>query len=530
MDIEVYKEAVTNADISFNNDNYENAVKWYDKALAEAPNDEYALSKAGAALVAMSRFDEAFTYFDKAVAADSDNGDNYFNLANAYFFSGDIGKAMDNYVIAESKQCSDDVRARIYYQMGLLCSIKEDYKAALVNFQKYEDADTTGQAALDTDILAEKVEICVKLEDYENAIKYASKWLNLAPADIRCYMIYFNMMMATEQYERASKTLDDAMKYAVTDEAGKYAVDVSRASYYVAAAGSYADTEGDYEQKAYELMNELVMSDVGSPYDKNELVLALGELCIKMGKVDEAIQLMQIITEQSDNAVKPVKKPDGGAPDKAELDAMLDQDLSRMDSMIANGEVDESIGENAEVGYDADGRPVVQLPDGMFTDADADKFPEIKAEDAAADEEAAAMFKAQYDKVNYLLLSSYAYKGDYKNALEYARRVRMTEGNIYYAFFGRYSEAFCMMQLAKRNEGFTKEEADQRYTEEIAFFRGEMLKRNESSAYALVFRTRMYAEQGKFDKAAELAELMSEDDKASLLAYIEDCRKELSGS
>ena len=90
MDIEVYKEAISNADLAFSNGKYENAVTWYDKALAEAPQDEYALSKAGTALVSMNKFDEAFGYFQRAVEADPENGDNVFNLANAYFFSGDI--------------------------------------------------------------------------------------------------------------------------------------------------------------------------------------------------------------------------------------------------------------------------------------------------------------------------------------------------------------------------------------------------------------------------------------------------------
>ena len=82
-----------------------------------------------------------------------------------------------------------------------------------------------------------------------------------------------------------------------------------------------------------------------------------------------------------------------------------------------------------------------------------------------------------------------------------------------------------MMQLAKQGKDFTKEDAERKYNEEIAFFRSEMLKANEDSAYALIFRTRMYAELGKYAKAEELAELMSEEDKASLYDYIKECRE-----
>ena len=137
MDIEAYKEAIANADVAFANARFENAVAWYDKALKEAPDDGYALSKAGTALVSLNRFDDAFVYFNRAVESDPQNGDHVFNLANAYFFAGDIPKAMENYTAAEMMECSDDVRARIYYQLALMCSIKRDYKAALINYQKY---------------------------------------------------------------------------------------------------------------------------------------------------------------------------------------------------------------------------------------------------------------------------------------------------------------------------------------------------------------------------------------------------------
>ena len=38
--MENYKEAIMSADIAFSNDNYEEALKWYKKALEEKPDDE----------------------------------------------------------------------------------------------------------------------------------------------------------------------------------------------------------------------------------------------------------------------------------------------------------------------------------------------------------------------------------------------------------------------------------------------------------------------------------------------------------
>ena len=81
-----------------------------------------------------------------------------------------------------------------------------------------------------------------------------------------------------------------------------------------------------------------------------------------------------------------------------------------------------------------------------------------------------------------------------------------------------------MRKLAEQGKGVTPEEAKRKYDEELAFFRAEMIKANENSAFALLFRTRMYAEIGKYTKAEELAELMTDDDRQSLMNYIAECR------
>ena len=539
MDIEAYKEAVANADMAFANGKYENAVSWYDKALKEAPDDEYCLSKAGTSLVSLSKFDKAFGYFQRAVDADPNNGDNVFNMANAYFFAGDIPKAMENYTAAQLLECSDDVKARIYYQLAMMCSIKRDYQSALINYQKYEDADKTGQAALDTDLISERVNIYIQIEDFDNALKYTLKWLDLAPSELRAYIVYFNLLTATEQYEKALKVLDDAEKFAVKDENDKYAVDVSRANLYINAAGSPLDKNGDFNEKAYEMMNELILGEVGDQESKNQLVLGLGELCISMGKVDEAIELMQMLTSKTDaddDISVSSQAPDAAKVDPAEIDAMMSEDIARMDAMVSSGEVSDELGDNVPVNYDENGVPVRDYPDGIFgTDENGYQLPDFKGIDMEAaikqDEEEEHAEKAEFEaEVNYTLLTCYAFKDDYENTLKYARIVKNTPNNTYYAYFGRYSEAYAMMQLAKQGKGITMEEAERKYAEEIAFFRSEMLKMNMDSAYALLFRSRMYAEQGKYAKAEELADLMSDQDKAAVLEYIRECRKAEAGS
>ena len=533
MDIATYKEAIANADIAFSNENYEGAVKWYGKALGIAPKDVYSLSRAGAALVALGRFKEAYPYFQKAIDAEPQNGDNLFNMANAYFFEGNVSKAIEYYTLASVKPCSKDVKARIFYQLALMCTIKQDYKAALINYQKYEDMDDTGKASLDVDIITEKLQLYVKLDDLENAKKCAVKWVGLAPSELRAYMAYFDILLANNEFPEAEKALDDAVKYAVTDEAGKFAADVSRANFYNLAAGSETDTAGDFNEKAYALLSELIVSPQGTTQQKNELVLALAELCIKMGRTDEAIDLLTVLTEKPRAPREDAPAPEApAAPDPAEIDAMREQDVQRMDALISEGVIDESLGELAEVTVDENGTPVRTYPEGTFDDipegADPVKFglptPKKLAElERQAEIENSAEFSA---RVNFMLLSCYSAKNDFEKVLEYATAVRNGASDSYYSFFGRYAEAFATLRLAKEGKRFTMDEAQENYDLELAFFRNETVKRTPSSNYALLFRARMYAELGKYDKALELSELLDPADKAAVGQYVEECRRD----
>lgn len=535
MNMENYKEAMMSADLAFSNDNYEEALKWYNKALEENPNDEPALSRAGAALVSLGRFQESFPYFEKSCSLAPDNGDAVFNMANAYFFSGDVSKALEYYTKAETMKCSDDVAARIYYQMALMCSIRQDYKSALINYQKYEDADKTGKAALNPEILSEKIQLYLQIDDLENAEKCAAKWVNLAPSELQSYMVYFSLLAANEQYERAEKILNDAEKYAINSEEEQYGIDVSRANLYATAAGSKADVNNDFRQKAYDMMSQLIVSPQGTPESKNELVLALAELCIAMEKTDEAIDLLKMLNEKPQEEAQPEQPRTASKLDPAEIDAMRQADRERMSARLASGEIDESIGELASVSYDEQGRPVREYPDELMEYAlpegvNPETFGLPNKEQLRDLNEKAKIENAQnfHARINFMLLSCYAVKEDYEKALEYARLVKDTVINTYYSFFGRYSEAFSIMQLAKKGlGGFTQADADKAYEEGLAFFRSEMLRKNANAGYALIFRTRMLAETGKFEKAEELAKLMASEDQAAALDYIAQCRSEL---
>jgi hypothetical protein len=115
------------------------------------------------------------------------------------------------------------------------------------------------------------------------------------------------------------------------------------------------------------------------------------------------------------------------------------------------------------------------------------------------------------------LLSCYAEKEEYSKALAYARALKHNV-NPYYAYYGTYVEAYSMKQLSL--DGWKSA-----YDEAIAFFRTRMMKVS-SDRLAVVFRARLYAENGKFSKALEMVKLLPNDTKESVLKYIEKYQRE----
>ena len=83
------------AEIALNNGQYETALELYRKALNDEPENLLALSRAGAVCMMLEKYENALRYFNRAIEVDPDNGDNYFNLGNAYFFQDQYSKAFD---------------------------------------------------------------------------------------------------------------------------------------------------------------------------------------------------------------------------------------------------------------------------------------------------------------------------------------------------------------------------------------------------------------------------------------------------
>ncbi|MBE6843092.1 MAG: tetratricopeptide repeat protein [Ruminococcus sp.] len=526
MNKENYAEAMINAETAFSNENYALALEWFRKALEEKPDDLQALSRAGAVCVPLDKFDESFKYFKKAMEIDPENGDNALNLGNAYFFNGDYGKALELYADAEIKGCSEEAKQRLYYQMAMLCSIRMDIKSALANFKKYEDADKTGLAATDPDIISEKIRLYMMAEDYENAARCAVKWITVAPTVINGYMVYFNILMAKQDYNKAEKVIEDAEKYAEIDEKTRFLLKMEKVSMLIAVAESEPDKKDSHLQNAYDILVEL--QNIADLSQKDEVIVTLADVCMKMTRYNEAIELADSLLSNDTVTNFEIEATDHtGIEELSEIDieAIAEEDMAAIDEKIIDQEISEDIGDYAEVYYDEDGQLVREYPDGTFADLESEQYDNTLLNSTETQEitteERQAVF---YDRVYFILLSCHISIENYAEAYRFGGLVKHSE-NIYYAYFGRYIEVFSMKKLSESGSVFSKEAVDEKYAETIAFYRSSMLQ-NPGNNFAVIFRARMYAEIGKFAKAEEMASLLVLDEKNAVMEYIGECRKE----
>lgn len=514
------REMITNAEIAYGNRQYEEALKWYEQAYQETPNDLLVLSRLGALCAGMEKYDKSLKYFSEAMNLDPDNGDNAFNYGNACFFNKDNAGAFNAYVKAERLGCSKDVTPKLYYQMGLLFSSQMEVRKALIYFRKCEDADTTGEYAVNTDLISEKLKIYMYLEDYTKAEECAAQLMAAEPFEAKGYMVYFSILAAHRKYEAAFKVLEDAERYADLKDNEKVSVQIEKASLLLMMAEKEPSGKDENTRAAFEILENQAADKSMGPEARRMVLMTLADAYYKTEQYDKAIELatdLLGIAEINEKAeVKPLEIPSDLTPE--EMEEMREKEVERINDMIETGELDDDLGAYAEEDYDEEGDPIhIYAPEDLKMEM-AETTWEVDTESDQAEDNADQDLEVEVrEKLLFTLLSSYLGKEDFQKAALYAKRIQ-DSSNIYYQYYGRYIEALSLRKL----KGAT-EQVEQLYTETIAFFRNCTLH-DARDSIALIFRARMYAEQGKYAKAEELTNLLSKEDRAVVLEYIRSCK------
>lgn len=537
-----YEELLTNAESAFVNKQYQVSLEYYLNALEVKPDDVYLLSRAGSLCVVLGRYEDAFRHFIRAAEVDPDNGDNYYNLGNVYYFIKDYAKCLDMYTKAEMIGCSSEVLNKLYFQKAMLCGARGDAKAALMYLKKYERAYANDIKAMDPHVLSEKVKLQMALQEFEEAELSAAKLLNVQPTRFQNYILYFNLLMVLKKYDKAEQVLLDTQEYAEMSDKDKYVLGIQKAAFYTELIDVFANDEAvksRCEKFASDIYAEMLSSD-NPDMSKNEVKLNLANLYMKAKRYDDAIAILKVFlpTEDiihCDADLSPVQEiPEYTAADEdsdgseyAETDESDYADYSEKASDYvdySDETSDYSDYETSEYGdyseeESADNEE--DMSEESFDDEDTNEVESV--EEVEVKENVSDEF---LERVRYILMSCYVSKEDYLNALNMTRYLKDSQ-NTYYQYLSRYCEAYAMRSLAGSSELYTKEIGEQKYAETIAYYRSRMMK-DPKDKYAIVLRARMYAEQGTYVKAEEMAKLLGADERNALIQYIEQCRTSLN--
>ena len=240
--------------------NYEEALEYYNKALAEDSMNLDAYIAKGAVLANLERLDEAEKQFQNALKVNRTSALAYFHLGNVALMKEDMAQGFENYNKAIANGFDD---AQIYYNIGLMHEEMNEPDLAIRSYTKAISKD-----ALRPDIRLRKAELLIQNDSMPEALQaldelilsnpdvfegYHTKFtvlmhmgrldeadellkgaIELFPDDIDFIIDRSSLLIEQGKTNEAIKLLEDIEKDAVGDDATQYKVFMERARIYAA--------------------------------------------------------------------------------------------------------------------------------------------------------------------------------------------------------------------------------------------------------------------------------------------------------
>jgi tetratricopeptide (TPR) repeat protein len=126
------------------------AVDKYWKAITDGDSVADAYCNLGVIECRRNNVGKAFNSFTNSLEADPRHFEAHYNVANLYFETGDLRLAKLHYEIAAEIRPDN---ASVYFNLGLVHSLNEDYKAAILALSNYKELATDAQDRRADDLL-----------------------------------------------------------------------------------------------------------------------------------------------------------------------------------------------------------------------------------------------------------------------------------------------------------------------------------------------------------------------------------------
>lgn len=192
-------------------ENYDLSLKQCQLAISLNPGAIEAYTMAGTVCMIKSNYTDAEKYYSNALNLDASNGELYFMLGNAFFSQKKFTQMTSCYAKAIQFGCSDESKRKLHYVMGIINQHNDEYKEALINYEKSEQFGVVDDDY--ADILLNRVEIYVAQGNWEDAENCAMQLKLLIPGEFKSYQLLFQIMLQQNKIEQALDILAEGEKY-----------------------------------------------------------------------------------------------------------------------------------------------------------------------------------------------------------------------------------------------------------------------------------------------------------------------------
>lgn len=246
-DREIIQELVQQGKILLGNENFEEAISYFDQALSLNPMNYDAYVSKSIALASTDQLDLALDCLKKAIKLDKANPDAYFHMGNISFMQGHFQQGVKEYNQAISLGYDEP---DIYFHFGLVYEEISDFESAVryysqairrdemnplyrlrkvisqIQLSKFEEAleavNELGTIAAESyEYYHLKAIILTQLGKREEAEKLLEEANKLFPNDFDLLMDHIRLLVGMDETQRGLELTDLALKNAQDDDAKK---------------------------------------------------------------------------------------------------------------------------------------------------------------------------------------------------------------------------------------------------------------------------------------------------------------------
>lgn len=257
---------------------YEEALVYFEKAIAEDPRYINTYLNIAQVYIMMDLYDNAIKNLNKAILLDKKCAIAYFHLGNIELLKGNTDEAKELYNKSISLGYDN---TQIYINLASDAEEKGDFDSALSYYNKVIALDKFNAFAK-----ARKIEINVALKRIPEALKACDNLIETNPDTFEGYHYKFALLTDTGKYGEAEKILERAITLFPDDEAFFY--DKAR----------LLQIQGK-TQEALDLLEEKVSINEDN---KSSLISFKGQLLLSLERVDEAKRIFEAEYSSSEDS------------------------------------------------------------------------------------------------------------------------------------------------------------------------------------------------------------------------------------